>query len=104
MIDFSAYPALCGPDALENFPGGPYTVADIASAGEIIRSLCGWHIAPRHTETLTIDSDGSNLITLPSLAVANVTACRDSDGQLIEGWEFTSIGQIERVCGQHWPK
>lgn len=39
-----------------------------------VRGYCGWHISPSVTQTVTLDSDGGKLLTLPSLHVTAVTS------------------------------
>jgi len=98
VIDFSTYPDLIG------FANGIDSADDLAAAGAAVRAECGWHIAPRVTETLTLDSDGGYLLTLPSLFVVEVTAVTDADDAALEDWSVSSLGLLERTGCRLWPK
>ena len=55
-----------------------------------VRAFCGWHIAPRRTETITISSRGAAVIPLPTLRLVNVTAVRCWDGTAmapLDSWD-----------------
>lgn len=56
--------------------GGTLTQGQIDRAASAIRAACGWHIAPVVTETIIVNSDGSQDLLLPSLRVVDVTAVR----------------------------
>lgn len=98
MIDFSAYPDLVG------FADGIDSADDLAAAGAAVRAECGWHIAPRVTETVTLDGDGGNLLVLPSLHVVTVTAVTDADDVALDDWSLSSLGLLERTGCRLWPK
>lgn len=98
-------PALAAPADVEGLFGSPFTQAaiDIASAG--IRSTAGWHIAPEVTETLTLDSDGSTRLLLPTLKLVEVTEVRDvreDTPVVLDGWRMSPAGVLVRTCGG-WP-
>jgi hypothetical protein len=44
----------------------------LAQAEAMVRSYCGWHIAPNRDDTLTLDGDGGTVLVLPSLNVTEV--------------------------------
>ncbi|WP_328660373.1 hypothetical protein [Nocardia salmonicida] len=52
-----------------------------------IRDLCGWHIAPSITETLTLDGPGRRTLLLPSLYVTAITAVTE-DGTAVPADQF----------------
>lgn len=55
-------------------PGGAsVTQGQIDALSTGIRNECGWHIAPSITETITLDSEGGNLLRLPSMHVTAVS-------------------------------
>jgi hypothetical protein len=83
---------LVSPYDLEDFPGAPFSDTLVDAAVSDIRSEAGWHIAPQVTETLTLDSYGGQLLSLPSQRVVNVTAVRDMTraGAVLTGWTRSS--------------
>lgn len=101
MKDFSLYQPLCSADDLE----GEYSDATIAAACDLIRTECGWHIAPVETETLLLDSIGGKLLTLPSLYVLNVASVVDVETNTpIDDWGVSQIGLLERTGFREWPR
>jgi hypothetical protein len=92
---------LVSPYDLEDFPGAPFSDTLVDAAVSEIRGEAGWHIAPQVTETLTIDSYGGRLLSLPSRHVVNVTAVRDltNAGAVLTGWT-RSTRLLWRYC---WP-
>lgn len=94
----SDYTQLIGP-----VPVGLSVNSLLAAASDLIRTYCGWHIAPAVDETVTVDGSGTGLIILPTLqlnAVTSVTA----DGSSIETTDITwsKSGMIARR-GSCWP-
>lgn len=91
------------PEDLTGQPGASSVTEEIArSVGDQIRRLCGWHIAPEITETLTLDSDGARTLMLPSLHVTDVTSVRDvtgSEPRELTGWRWSKNGMIELPAG-----
>lgn len=51
-----------------------------------------------------LDSDGGNLLVLPSLHVIEVTAVTDADDVALEDWSVSSTGLLERTNCLLWPK
>lgn len=39
---------------------------------ETVRRLCGWHVFPRRTETITVDSTGDYLLFLPTKHLVDI--------------------------------
>lgn len=72
--------------------------ADWLAACDEVRALCGWHVAPVVTETITVDSDGGPLLVLPSLRVVDVTSVSIA-GAEVAAPAWSSHGVI-RGC---WP-
>lgn len=65
-------------------------------AEALVRSFCGWHVAPPRTETLEIRGRGRALLALPSLHVTAVTSITD-DGTLLtddEDYVWSEAGVI----------
>lgn len=75
----------------------------LLQAEALVRSHCGWHIAPSRTETMTLPaSDGATLL-LPSLmvtAVASVTI--DGTALTADEYTWTAAGVLKRSMGWCW--
>lgn len=93
--------ALVGSSDLVGFPGAPFSDGVAAAAGGQVRALCGWHVAPVVTETVTVETGGSAVVLLPSLRVVSVSEVRDEDGNVLTGWKVRPNGVL-RVPGG-WP-
>lgn len=90
--------------ALAEWPGAPFPASLVTAAGEQVRDRCGWHIAPVETGTVTVHSDGSATLLLPSLKVVDVTAVRDvtrDDTTVLDGWRLAPSGILYRAS--RWP-
>jgi hypothetical protein len=66
-------PDLVGPQDLAAFQAGSPTRALLA-AQALVRSYCGWHIAPTITETITVDGWANNVLMLPTLWLLEVSS------------------------------
>lgn len=90
---------------LSPFPGAPFDDSVVLSAGATIRNLCGWHIAPTLTETVTVNSDGGHDLFVDSRMLTSVTAARDVSGDtpvILTGFRWSTAGRVWRdVC---WPR
>ena len=87
--------------ALTGFPGAPFTAAVVDPAAGHVRALCGWHVAPVVTETVTVETGASSVVLLPSLRVVSVAEVRDEDGNVLTGWKVRPNGVL-RIPGG-WP-
>lgn len=88
--------------ALADYPG--VSSSQVSTAAAQVRDICGWHIAPQVTETLTLDTDGSTVLPLPTLKIVEVTAVRDVSRDtpvVLDGWRASSAGMLIRPAG--WP-
>ena len=88
---------LVQPTDLVDFPGGPFSAATVKAAGESVRRLCGWHIAPSVTETIVLDSPGGDVLWLPSRHVTAVESVRDLTGVQpvdLTGWRWSAAGML----------
>lgn len=66
------------------------TEADrLEQAEALVRSFCGWHIAPSRTETVTVRGRGSKTLLLPSLYVTAVTSVTDDGTLLVDDTDYT---------------
>lgn len=91
-------------DQLADLPGAPFTQSAVDSAVSKLRRLAGWHIAPKYTETITMDGSETRLLVLPTLWLVDVTAVRDISGDTpvtLTGWRKSRAGMLRRAAG--WP-
>ncbi|AEV52223.1 hypothetical protein [Nocardia phage NBR1] len=76
---------------------GPFSDLDVSTAVAIVRGLCGWHIAPVVPLTFELNSDGSEVMELPSYNIGEPTAVKDGrgpDAADIEGWTWSRNGLL----------
>lgn len=71
-----------------------------AASGQV-RAYCGWSITAESNVTAVVDSDGSRVITIPSLYVTAVHEVRDRDANPITDYEWSATGVLLRRAG--WP-
>lgn len=86
-----------------NQPGAP-SQDDLDIIAGDIRAYCGWHIAPKVTETITLDSDGQDAIVLPTLKLQDVTAVRYWNGSEmapLSGWDARTGWSSQRCSIFH---
>lgn len=55
----------------------------LEQAEALVRSFCGWHIAPSRTETLTVRARGGNTLLLPSMYVTAITTVTMDDTSVL---------------------
>lgn len=95
---------LVHPAELEGFPGAPFSQQVVDSAVAELRDILDWHVAPRWTETVTLDNEGGGTeIVLPSRHVVAVDEVRDVSGAtpaVMTGWRLTQAQTLTRSC---WP-
>lgn len=80
MVDTTDAPPLLEAGDIAAFPDGPFDASVVSAAADAVRHLAGWHIAPRVTETLAVESLGGRALFLPTLRLVQVTAVRDVTG------------------------
>lgn len=68
-------------------------------AQSLARDYCGWHIAPVVTETVRLDSDGSELLRLPTLRLVSVASVTTKDESPVTGWEWSANGYLRKPGG-----
>lgn len=68
-----------------------------------IRAICGWHIAPVITETVTLDGSGGSVQLFPTLALRKITALT-VNGQVIaqDVLDNLEISRRGMARGVHW--
>lgn len=87
---------LATPDDLASYQSGnEQSLLDQATA--LVRSYCGWHVAPSLAETITVDGSGSMFLSLPSLHVISITSVTEAGTLLDAGsYEWSVQGQLWR--------
>lgn len=95
---------------LADFSKGQLSASDpriagaLAGASRAIRNYCGWHIFPRVSETLLLDSSGGRELELPSMHVTDIASVRVNGTELaasvFEDW--SELGSI-RLHSGGWP-
>lgn len=70
-----------------------------AIACAVVRSYCGWHIAPVHTEDLELDGSGGAVMVLPTLRVVDVTDVRNNGTEVFPDW---SRAGVMKLRGGRW--
>lgn len=78
------YPPLVTKAELEAaYPtAGPVSQPDLDALQDDVRSVCGWHIAPKLVETVTLRSEGETALVLPTLKLHAVLS--------VERWTGTT--------------
>lgn len=89
----TVYPALLGPTPPGSDPDA------IRAAAEVVRSYCGWHIAPVVEETVTLDGAGYRHLFLPSLHVNAVSAVVENGVTLDPSAFFIRASFLRRPLG-----
>lgn len=82
--------------------GGPFTEKAVQAAGDQVRRLAGWHIAPEIEDILVLDSPGGDVLWLPTRHVVAVTAVRDVSGdepRELLGWRWSQSGMLSLSSG-----
>lgn len=76
----------------------------LMQAEAIVRSFCGWHIAPVRTEVATFTAYEDSLI-LPTLRLVDVVRIVDCDGVIIDPAHYTaeSYGVVRRAPRGYFP-
>lgn len=90
-------PPLVSAGDLDEFNGAPFSPGTVDAAVSQVRRIAGWHIAPRITQTVTLDHDGSSVVHLPSLLVTEVASVRDASGSSpreLTGWRWSADGML----------
>lgn len=90
---------LVAAEDLNGFQGGPFTQQQVDAAAAQVRTLCGWHIAPKITETVRVDSDGAHILLLPTMHITAVEKVTDAGGVELTGWTWSEKGMLARPGG-----
>lgn len=103
MIDLEIDPFVTA-DQLSEANYGDYTDLDVAIAVATIRGICGWHISPKVELVFELNSDGADVLELPSYHIDKPTKVADGrapDGVDIEGWTWSRNGLLKfGTCGR----
>lgn len=79
----------------ELVPDTPVTPEDyLLTAEALVRSYCGWHIAPERDETLTLDGPGGLTLVLPSLHVVDITSITQDGEELDPPYDWSASGYV----------
>lgn len=90
---------------LSGVRGAPTDQPTLDRIADRIRRLCGWHIAPEITQTVLLDSQGQDVLPLPTLRLVSVTAVRywtGSEMAALDGWDMQT-GWSAESCTIHKP-
>lgn len=72
---------------------------ELAAAAGQVESLCGWHIAPQRTDTVTVDGSGSQIQELPTLHLVDLVSVTE-DGTAVDldgvGVQWSATGYLWR--------
>lgn len=85
-------------------PSTPNLQAVVDAAVESLRRRCGWHVFPVARMTLTLDGDGGEVATLPTLRVVELHSVTD-DGQAMTAgvdYDLSGIGDLKRRGSGCW--
>lgn len=87
---------------IASFPGAPFADDVLTAAGETVRNICGWRIAPSDTQTVTLDSDGGCILYLDTLKLTELVEVRDVTGAtpvVLDGVKTKENGRLYRLAG-----
>ena len=73
----------------------PRTVTALQAAEGALRDVCGWHVAPVLTETLTVDGNGRSKLKLPTQHIRAVTEVRVDGRDVTSNVRWSEIGMLE---------
>jgi hypothetical protein len=69
----------------------------LAQASGLVRATCGWHLAPRITQTVTVDGSGADTVALPTLHLIDLLAVTDNGTPVdLEQVEWSTAGFL--IC------
>jgi hypothetical protein len=65
----------------------------LAQASGLVRTWCGWHIAPRITQVMTVDGSGAYTLALPTLHLVDLLAVTENGRPVELEWvEWSTAG------------
>lgn len=69
----------------------------LAQASGLVRTWCGWHLAPRITQAVTVDGSGASTLALPSLHLVDLLAIVENEAPVdLELVEWSRAGFLIR--------
>lgn len=75
----------------------------LTAASDLIIDYCGWCIAPRTTETFTIDGSGVITLALPTLHLVDVASVVENDRALdVSAVYWSELGILTKARGGPW--
>lgn len=91
-------------------PTDPRAAALAAGVSAAIRGYCGWHIAPRITRTVTVDTDGGTECFLPTGHLVQILDCTVLDPHTgartavdPDTLQWSAAGMVRLPGGRAWP-
>lgn len=96
MIDLDIAPFITA-DELSELDYGTFADLDVAIAVATVRGLCGWHISPKVELVFELNSDGADVLELPSYHIGEPSSVKDGrgvDALDITGWTWSRNGLL----------
>ena len=93
---------LVSAEEVEDFPGAPFAADVLTAAGETVRGLCGWRIAPSEEQTVVLDSDGGCVLYVDTRMLTELAQVRDVTGTapvVLDGVKHYESGRLYRPAG-----
>lgn len=71
----------------------------LAAAEAAVRAYCGWHIAPQRTEDVVVNGNGSTVLPLPTMHLADVHTITEA-GQpvVLDAVQWSTAGYLFRTA------
>lgn len=69
----------------------------LAQAEALVRSYCGWHIAPPRTEDVSVNASYATTLTLPTLRLTAVSAVTEDGEAVTDDFDWTAAGILTRA-------
>ena len=83
----------------------PSVTDRLLQAEAMVRTWCGWHIAPERDDTFTLDGTGGPNLVLPTLHLTAVTSVTENGTLLdpdVPDYQWSQAGIITRVRWADW--
>ena len=97
------------PADVATFTGGRLDAEDdrvaqlLTDAVSDARALCGWHVTPVRTATITLDGPGSPLLVLPTLRMTGLASVVEDGIELdVSTLAWSSRGLVRKKSGACW--
>ena len=72
----------------------------LGGATSAIRRYCGWHVTPEAPETFTLDGEGGQILSLPTLRLVDVFSVLEC-GRIVDPgeYEWSTNGELRKLSG-----